>query len=263
MFSLCSSKPNIKNLSLLQQGERSSPLLFLPYCHRFAQSVKEQEKFITWAFFLPPSPLLTHWGETKLRRQASGGTITGPLLFQSWGHPSAQRSRNKGQGFIAGSTVWKETHSNIVWFSEIVDRHPCCFLCMVYTQTLTIEQVGWHLNQRIFFFFSHVRIFCSNFVQSASCLRVLQPRCRAWQFSRVGMSSPFSLTRWRASEGIETGVGEGRPKSESHRSGCRVVFFCTFSPRWSQDFQLLCQFICSVWCLTWKLVTSWLIDRFV
>lgn len=86
-------------------------------------------KFITWALFSCfSSPLLTRRGEVKLRRRASGETITGPLLFQSWGHPSARRSRNKGQGFIAGSTVWKETHSNIVWLWEIVRRRPCCFL---------------------------------------------------------------------------------------------------------------------------------------
>lgn len=135
--------------------------MWQPYCHQFAQSVKEQEKFITWAFFLPSSPLLTHSRETKLRQQASGETITGPLLFQSWGHPSAQCSRNKGQGFIAGSTVWKETHSNIVWFSEIVDRHPCCFLWMVYKHIIAIKQVGLHQSWRMDVCFTFVLFFCS------------------------------------------------------------------------------------------------------
>lgn len=115
------------------------------------QRVKEQEKFTTQpSFFLTSSPLLTISGETKLRQQASGETITGPLLFQSWGHPSAQRSRNKGHGFIAGSTVWKETHSNIVWFSEIVDRHPCCFLWTPHSHITTIKQVSLHLRREAF-----------------------------------------------------------------------------------------------------------------
>lgn len=99
-----------------------------PYCRLFAQLFKDQEKFITQPLFCLPGLLLTHSEGTKLRQQASGETITGPLLFLHWGHPSAQCSRNKGQGFIAGSTVWKETRSGIVWFSEIVGSHPCCFL---------------------------------------------------------------------------------------------------------------------------------------
>lgn len=109
-----------------------------PYCRQFARSVKEQEKFITQPFFSPPSPLLTYSGETKLRQQASGESITGPLLFQSWGHPPARRSRNKGQGFIAGPTVWKETQSNIVWFLEMVDSHSYCFRLIVYHHVITI-----------------------------------------------------------------------------------------------------------------------------
>lgn len=200
-----------------------------PLLPSICTSVKEQENFITWAFFLPSSPLLTHSGETKLRQQASGETITGPLLFQSWGHPSAQRSRNKGQGFIAGSTVWKETHYNIVWFSEIVDRHPCCFLWMVYSHIITIKQVGLHLNRRMEVCF-FVHIYCWIFVQTALCPRVPQPRCRAWQFARVGMSSPLSLTCWRASEAGrgKNAVGEGQPKSKSYRSRCHTAFFVLY-----------------------------------
>lgn len=101
------------------------------YCRQFAQLVKDQEKFITQPLFSLLPLLLTHSGETKLRQQASGETITGPLLFLHWGHPSARRSRNKGQGFIAGSTVWKEMHSNIVWFSEIVAGIPAVSYCII------------------------------------------------------------------------------------------------------------------------------------
>lgn len=187
--------------------------MWQPYCHQFAQSVKEQEKFITWAFFLPSSPLLTHSRETKLRQQASGETITGPLLFQSWGHPSAQCSRNKGQGFIAGSTVWKETHSNIVWFSEIVDRHPCCFLWMVYKHIIAIKQVGLHQSWRMDVFVS--LLFCFLFNARESSSRGVERD----SFLVLGMSSLFSLTCWRASEAgrEKRGVDEGQSKSKSSR----------------------------------------------
>lgn len=176
-----------------------------PYCHQFAQLVKDQEKFITQPLFCL---LLTHSGETKLRQQASGETITGPLLFLHWGHPSAQCSRNKGQGFIAGSTVWKETHSNIVWFSEIVAGIPA-----VSYHIIAIKQVCLHLSSKIeICFLGCVHIFCWNFLQTISCPRVPQSRRRAWHSARVGMSSLFSLTRWQASDtaGKNSGVGEGQ-----------------------------------------------------
>lgn len=47
--------------------------------------------------------------------------------------------------------MWKETHSNVVWFSEIVDRHPCCFLWMLYNQIS--EQVK---VKDVLFYCSHI-----------------------------------------------------------------------------------------------------------
>lgn len=105
---------------------RESPFLLLD-CNFNALNLGTWLKLTVFPLLVS---LLTLSGETKLRQLASGETITGTLLFQSWGHPSARCSRDKGQGFIAGSTVWKETHFNIVWFFflEIAGRHPYYFL---------------------------------------------------------------------------------------------------------------------------------------
>lgn len=72
--------------------------------------------------------------------------------------------------------------------------------------------------------------FLCGFFQSRP--RAPQPKCRAWQFTRVGMSSPFSLTRWRAS-GRKKEKRRGRVKGSRSQNQEEIsvwtVFFCLFT----------------------------------
>lgn len=141
--------------------------------------------------------------------------------------------------------MWKETRSNVVWFSEIVDRHPCCFLWMLYNQISEQVKVKDGLFW-VFFYCSH--ILQEFLFQAVPCPRALQPRCRPWQFARVGMSSLFSLTRWRASE-----AGRGMKKcvkgsrSQNHTGGGVMWgFFFPHEARILSSFVSLCA-IFDVW----------------
>lgn len=194
----------------------------------YRRPASEQRKFITWTFFFSYSCLLPLFSHIQEKQSWGSGPLERPLqaLYCFKAEVILLRGvvETKGRGFIAGSTVWKETHSNIVWFSEIVDRHPRCFLWMVYEQISRMEAgCVWAEGLVVGGFFGE--IFS---VQTASCPRALRPRCRPWQSTHVGMSSPFSLTRWRGGE--EEGWVKGS-WSQNHTGGGVMSVFGSFLAR--------------------------------
>lgn len=107
------------------------------------------------------------------------------------------------------------------------------------------ERCGFCFDVGFYFIF-----FLCGFFQSRP--RAPQPKCRAWQFTRVGMSSPFSLTRWRASgrkkEKRRGRVKGSRSQNQEEISVCELFFFCLFT---SNETRILGFFFL----VFWKLLT--------
>lgn len=120
--------------------------------------------------------------------------------------------------------MWKETHSNIVWFSEIVDRHPRCFLWMLYEQISRMEAgCVWAEGLVVGGFFWR-DFFCSNGVLPASAsAEVSSVTVRSCRDVIPVFSDTLTGRGGRR-------VGEGQPESKSYRRKCHVWFLGAFSP---------------------------------
>lgn len=130
--------------------------------------------------------------------------------------------------------MWKETHSNIVWFSEIVGSHPCCFLWMLVRPyyryqagrfTSEPRDVGFVLMWGFIFiffcvdFFSHARERPSQSVERDSSLVLgCHPRFPWHVDGRQGGKKKREEGGWRA---VEVKI--------RRRYLCELGFFCLFT----------------------------------